>query len=323
MIRTVLVLTGLAGLMMACGAVGDTPSKATVNGYTFSNKAAGQVNLSVSALDSNDRVLSSGTISDPNAASLTEAPAGTTATAKVCGQITGSTSGNLRVAVSLDSTGSMDGNDPPTTENDLTTTKRNQAAKTFVSRMAATDQAAVASFDTSTEATSPYSAIKVTQVFTSNKTLLNTGVDAATDARGGTPLWMAAFDSVDLASAATGNKVALVLTDGGDTEGGKTPEEVINNAKAKGVRVFMIGLGSSLDDSEMQQVAAGTNGLYSSAEDAAQLTGLFNGVFNATQGAGCIETTFAPVPKLGQKVAGTLSFKVNGVPLSAPFNVQF
>ncbi len=321
-----MILSGLSALIVACGSSPATPAgsptSATVNGYTFADKTAGKVNLSVSALDANKTVLPSGTITEATVSGLTVAVTSQTGTASICGQIQGG-SGNLKAALVLDSTGSMFLTDPPSTTGDFTTTQRNQAAKSFVARMGSTDAAAVASFDSNTSPTSPYLAIKLQQDFTSNKTSLNTGVNSATFEGGTTPLWDAVFDAADLTGKQSGsNKIALVMTDGGDNSSTKTATDAINEAKAKGVRVYMIGLGTAIDPTNMQLVAAQTGGLYA-ASDASQLTGLFNGVFNATQGAGCVQLVFSPVPSAGQKVTGTVSFKVNGVALSSAFEVQF
>lgn len=319
-----MILSGLSALMMACGSSptpAGTPTSATVNGYTFADKTGGKVNLSVSALDANKTVLASGTITDTAVSGLTVAATAPTGTASICGQIQGG-SGNLKAALVLDSTGSMSITDPAT-GGDFTTTQRNKAAKSFVARMGSSDAAAVASFDTSTTATTPYLAIKLQQDFSSDKTLLNTGVNNATFEGGTTPLWDAVFDAADLAGKQSGsNKIALVMTDGGDNSSTKTVTDAINEAKAKGVRVYMIGLGTAIIPADMQTVATQTGGLYA-ASDAGQLTDLFNGVFNATQGAGCVQLVFSPVPSAGQKVSGTVSFKVNGVSLSSAFEVQF
>jgi Ca-activated chloride channel homolog len=321
-----IVLGGLSALVVACSpttAPVGVPTSATVNGYTFADKTAGKVNFNVSALDSSNKVLTSGTLSEPTASGVAVAATGTTVTPSICGQIQGQ-SGVLKAAIVLDSTGSMAVNDPASTAGDLTTTKRNQAGKTFISRMGAADSAAVASFDATTPPTAPYLAINLTQNFTSDKALLNSGVNLATRQAGTTNLWDAVFDSADLLGAQTGgNKVALVMTDGVDNASTKVAADAISNAKAKGVHVYMVGLGSSLNATAMQQVAAETGGLYATASQAAQLTGLFNGMFNATQAAGCIQLAFDPVPTTGQKVTGTVGFKVNGVALSAPFDVQF
>jgi Ca-activated chloride channel homolog len=306
------------------------PNRATVNGYTFTNKDAGQVKLSVSALNDQDQVLPTGTISNASVSNLATSGSRLTlqassATVSICANIS-SSSGALKCAIILDSTGSMNRNDPPAVRGDLTTTARNQAAKTFIARMRSTDQAAIATFSTFVTPTTPYNAIQITQDFTSDKNLLRTGTDDATRAEGNTNLWDAVFDASDLLETQTStNKIALVLTDGADSDSIKTVQEAITNATSKGVKIYMIGLGSpsSLNSSEMASIARETGGLYATTGQTSELNNLFNGVFNATQAQGCMEITFNPVPAPGTVVSGTLNFSVNGVALSTSFSITF
>lgn len=331
----------------ACGggapSGGGTPATSgTVNGYSVdpadATKAA---KLSVSGLDSSNNVIKSGTITDTNVplTSITVARrvvqtvaayVPTQVNSVPCGPITGQ-SGSVAAALTLDSTGSMASTDPPSTAGDTTTTKRNIAAKLFVDRMAATDIAAVSSFDTDTTKTSPYLAIKLWQTFSSSKPTLKTGIDSATFAGGSTNLWDAAFDSTNLVESRTEtNKVGIILTDGVDNSSSKTPANVISNATAKTVRLFMIGLSTSSSPlssaaiSNMSNVANSTGGVFAIASDAASLSNTFNGVFNATQGAGCVKINFVPVPPSGVLIKGSLSMKINGgAAITAPFTIQY
>ncbi len=332
--KKILAVAALGFAIIACETQKPplVPSVATINGYTFTNKAAGQVKLSVSALDNQNQVLPSGQISNASVSNLAVSNSrlalqASSATVTVCANIRVDSSGALRCAIILDSTGSMADNDPPTVIGDFTTTARNQAAKTFVARMGANDQAATASFDTGTPATSPYLALKLTQDFTANKTLLRTGVDAATKQNTGTNLWNAVFDAGNLlATQSSTNRIALVLTDGKNTfTTGKTVDEAIANATSKGVKVYMIGLGTpaSLDSENMERIARETGGLYATTGQTTELGNLFNGVFNSTQAQGCMEITFNPVPAPGTVVSGTLNFSVNGVALSTSFSITF
>jgi Ca-activated chloride channel homolog len=331
--KKVFAIAVLSFAIMACETQSVLiPKRATVNGYTFVNKDAGQVKLSVSALNDQDQVLPTGTISNASVSNLAVSGSRLTlqassATVSVCANISVGASGALRCAIILDSTGSMKDNDPPAVPGDFTTTARNQAAKTFVNRMGTNNQAATASFDTGTPATNPYLALKVTQDFTANKTLLRSGIDAATKENTGTNLWNAVFDASDLlATQSSNNRIALILTDGKNTlNSGKTVQEAIANATSKGVKIYMIGLGSpsNLDSSEMESIARGTGGLYATTGQTAELNDLFNGVFNATQAQGCMEITFNPVPAPGTVVSGTLNFSVNGVALSTSFSITF
>jgi|GEM_PF-2468549 len=323
---------GITVALAACGGGGvntsAVPTKATVNGFYITPEKKAQLN--VSAIDGANKVLTSGTITEVSVANTTSvsataaAPLATYAgAATVCGNITAPT-GHLAAAVTLDATGSMADTDPPAVPNDFTTTKRNQAAKTFIQRLSANDKAAVSSFDTYTSASVSYLAIRIRQDFTSDKAALGTAVNTATFEGGGTNLWDAAFDSAGLVNTqSTGNKVAVILTDGENNSGSKTVDDAIARAKANNVRVFTVGLGSSINATQLQKLSNATQGTYAAAGNAAQLDTAFNNIFNATQGAGCVEVTFTPTPTTGAKVTGTLSFKVNGKLLSTTFNIQY
>lgn len=190
-----LLLATLLAFLTACPGEPDAiiPNKASFNGVTQLDTASGKAELSVSALK-DETVLTSGNITN---ASATVEPLGAnlqpqqtfTASAKVCGNI--SPKGETITGVlTLDATGSMQGNDP--------TKLRAEAAKDFVQRMSSQDLSAVASFDTSTDPTAPYTDITIWQNFSSDKALLETAIDKATFDAGNTNVWDAGVDSITL-----------------------------------------------------------------------------------------------------------------------------
>ncbi len=322
--RAVLVFLSLAALglvLSACSTSGSSAKTATFNGVTALDAVAGTADLSVSVVDGQGAVITTGTLSAPSATvtSVEDAsgPISTSysATALVCGQITGST-GDITGVLTLDSTGSMYSSDP----NDL----RADAAKGFVARMASTDQAAIASFDTSTTPTAGYMAIDLHQTLTSDKTLLNTAIDDATYASGNTNLWDAGVDTATYLAGVTGsNKIAVVLTDGQDNSSSSTPANVISTAQTAGVKFFMVGLGSYVDEQSLIDIATQTSGTYAQVQDASDLAGLFDGIFNATKAAGCIHVQFSPVPASGHILKGRLTFELDGEPVTADYIVVF
>jgi len=318
---SLIILLAIAG----CGSSGPAPTEVTLNGYTI-DYDTGTVSFNLSALDSNGELITSGSVESPVArVDRAEDASGNaldnvSSTATVCGDIYSHDS--IIAVITLDATGSMAGNDPYD--------QRSDAAKAFIDRLGAGDLAAVASFDTDTTPTSGYSAIHIWQDFTNDKTLLYNAVDSATFAGGWTNLWDAVVDDADLLSQQTtsAEKVALVLTDGEDTDSYHTSSEAAEYAKDKGVKVYMIGLGdpNSLDFSEMQQVAAETGGLFAAASDADQLSDMFDGMFNATKASFCISVQFqvdgAPPPP-GTTISGTLSFWVNNRNFDVDYTVTF
>jgi von Willebrand factor type A domain len=293
---------------------GPVPVKATFNGVRKINAVTGTAQISVSALDKDSLLLPSGTITEPvvTGSSTTtlalNARATFQATSNVCGAIA-SSGGSLRAILTFDGSGSMSDTDPGQL--------RNQAAKSFVDRMGSTDQAIVGSF--STLVTLPPIAD-----LTSDKAKLKAAIDKATYASGGTNLWGAAFESTNLIATASGpSKIAIVFTDGEDTSNRYTPTEVIANANAKGIKMYMVGFGDSINATKMTAVANGTNGIYRGVRAASDLKDLFNTTFNAVTAAGCIEIVFSPIPNAGTTVNGSVQFKVNGAALNTPFTINF
>jgi Ca-activated chloride channel homolog len=294
---------------------GPAPVKATFNGVKKIDATKGSAQVSISALDKDNVLLASGTITEPSAtisATLTatglQARASFQATSSVCGGIA-TTGGNLTAILMLDGSGSMAITDP----GEL----RNQAAKSFVDRMGTADRAAIGSFSSNV-------VLPVQADLTSDKPRLKTAIDTATYAGGGTNLWGAAFESTNFIAAAAGSgKVAIIFTDGEDNGASHSTTEVISNANNQGVKIYMVGFGVSTNASQMTAVATGTNGIYRGVGSATDLKDLFNTTFNAATASGCIEMQFNPKPTSGTTVNGTLQFKVNGTPLSTPFNINF
>lgn len=299
-----------------------TPTKGNVNGFAINSDQS--ANLNVSALDNSNAVLKNGKLT---AASVTGASVQSwkvaqqgstpvTATASVCGDIT-SQSGSLTAGIMLDASGSMASTDP--------TKQRGVAAKAFVDRLQGSDAVAITSFSSGKPKTAPYTQLTVHQGFSGDKTALKTAVDVAAVASGSTPLWKSTTELVDFVSKQSGsNKVGFVLTDGNADDASQL-QAAIDAAKAAKIRLFMLGLGTpgSLDVVDMQKAAADTGGLYAVTSSATDLNLVFNGAFNASQGAGCIKLSFTPTPVAGNKITGTLNFSANGVPLSTTFDVQY
>lgn len=307
------------------------PASITVNGFV-PGSSPGTAQLSVSAFDTHGELLESGALTEPALSGMAiAAPAGlrtqsaarltasVTGTATVCGNIV--SLGAVTAAITLDATGSMSYTDPQEL--------RRGAAKQFIARLAGKDSAAVSSFDTGTPPSPGYTAMHIWQDFTTVHAALNSAVDHATFAGGSTPLWSATDDSrLFLLGHAGTNRVAVVLTDGGDNASYVDRDQVVANAQAAGVRLFMIGLGGDayIDGSGMKDAAARTGGLFARADKADELVGLFDGVFNASRAAGCLNVTLqvdGAEPAHGTSIQGLLTVKVDGTPVSGRFRVDF
>jgi hypothetical protein len=309
----VIVCAALCGIILTACIGGGTqvqePAEATINGIRNIDRVAGTAEFSVSATDQQGDLVTKGTISDTSA---TVEQSGFSASANVCdnGQIVNN--GSLTAALTLDASGSMRDNDPDK--------KRADGAKLFVDRMSAGDKAAVFSFE-------GLLVENWTKGFISDKAQLYTTIDQASYIGSGTPLYDAAVVVIsELKNETATNKVAVIFTDGEDTGSNNGPQDVINQAQAAKVRLFMIGLEStpgSIDVREMQDIASSTSGLYGSVLSSESLTDLFDNAFNASKASGCIGIGFNPIPIAGTTLSGKLNFKINNKGFSGLYTVTF
>jgi VWFA-related protein len=162
---------------------------------------------------------------------------------------------NTAIAMAIDRSGSM------------STTDMNNAktgAKVIVNSMSAEDRSAVVSFAGD---------VRLDQAFTGDKAALNSAIDSL--ARGGlTALYNAIYLSINMAGDEIGVPAVIAFTDGHDNIGGQTVNSVINQAQAKGVPVYTIGIGS-VNHSVLQQIADQTGGKYYHSPNSAQLERIY------------------------------------------------
>lgn len=93
---------------------------------------------------------------------------------------------------------------------------------------------------------------------------------------GGTPLYISQVAATDFSAtnATRPGKAVLTFSDGDDTRGGYTATQVAENAIAKNVRLFNIGLGGAETEMLCRQALA-TGGSFMYAKDARQLISMF------------------------------------------------
>ncbi|MBR9974973.1 MAG: VWA domain-containing protein, partial [Bacteroidetes bacterium] len=125
------------------------------------------------------------------------------------------------------------------------------------------DEAAVIWFNTSST---------LQQGMTSDTSLLNAAVQAI-PASGATAVWDALYAGLQETANNGGNscRAVVVLTDGADNSSTRTPAELIAFAQANHIRVFTIGLGSSFNSIEFQEIAGNTGGRYYQTSSVTQL----------------------------------------------------
>ncbi|XOF34169.1 MAG: vWA domain-containing protein [Candidatus Electrothrix sp. YB6] len=172
----------------------------------------------------------------------------------------------MDVVFALDSSGSMDWNDP--------SDKRKEAAKDFVDKMDdSIDQAGVVSWDSNVDFTQPLTndfllvRDKIDDVDSSGNTNLNAGLNAA-------------ISLLDSGKQANATHVIIFLTDGdGAYTPSGSPGSPADAAAAKGYIIYSIGLGNA-DAGPLQDMANATGGQFFSAPTADNLQSIFDAIFD-------------------------------------------
>jgi len=170
----------------------------------------------------------------------------------------------------LDHSGSMaeraaDGDDKPKIE------ALREASSRFVELMRPTAKTTLLPFSSDIQKPLPFSA---------NKEALKRDIKEL-QPEGGTLLYDATWYGIETLAAARlpGKKAVVVLTDGWDESPGsrRTDQDVIDAAKAAGVRVYLLGLGRAEEINEpvMQKIADETKGEYFHAENQQKLYEIF------------------------------------------------
>lgn len=160
----------------------------------------------------------------------------------------------LTIGFSIDSSESMTWNDP----DDI----RKQTAKEFVDKLDQNDKAAVVDFDATAKVNCP---------LTSNKTVIKNAIDQI-DSYGSTSLTAGMTASLNqLENSQSTAKYVIMLTDGQGVYDQSLTQRAIN----QGIVVYTIGLGSEVDEPLLRGIAEATGGKYYFAEQASDLSGIF------------------------------------------------
>jgi len=164
----------------------------------------------------------------------------------------------LSIAVLLDRSGSMarDANNQP----DPDSTKMREAKKAitaFFDLLDVRDEAAIFSF--TTVGFFLNHVFTVEHDFTADVVSLKNALVPIV-AEGGTRLWDAVIDAVDLLKVRTGRKALIVVTDGIDRGIFSTRDEAIRAAVNEGIPVYPIGLGGDVDAGALSGLASATGG---------------------------------------------------------------
>ena len=164
---------------------------------------------------------------------------------------------NVDVPLVLDSSGSMTSNDP----NNL----RLEGAKRFVQALRLQDRAAIVDFDDDAVVLSP---------LTTDKAALEQAINQI-DASGGTNIGAGVRAGLDTFTAdRTRAKILILLTDGE----GSYDDRLTDEAAANFVTIYTIGLGSSVNQALLQDIARRTGGEYFPVTTADQLPDVFRNI---------------------------------------------
>lgn len=184
---------------------------------------------------------------------------------------------NSDLAIALDSSGSMSkpwfmfwddpqvGHDPDG--------ERRKAAKNLIDRLSTTDRVAVVDFDHVASVLHPLSVMDSKAARRAAKAAVN-----RIDDEGGTDLSAGLDAGIE---ELTRNRVEgrqqflIFLTDG---EGNYDPASA-QRARAAGIKIYTIGLGSEINPAILEEIARDTGGRYYPVEDAESLTALFEKIF--------------------------------------------
>ena len=178
-------------------------------------------------------------------------------------EFTGATTAQeMTVALVLDRSDSMSGSK-------LAMAK--QAAETFVQLMKESDSACLIVFD---------DYVHEMQTLTTDKDQLTFKIRSIR-AQGTTALYDAAYTGLNRLAPIRRRKAAIVLTDGINNSGYRTPEEVIQYAREIQASIYTIGLGSGgrryggIDEGVLRRMASETGGSYFYAPSADKLGDLY------------------------------------------------
>jgi VWFA-related protein len=163
------------------------------------------------------------------------------------------------------------------------------AASHFLDMLGETDSAQVLTFARE---------VKRLTLMTTSRSAARAGI-SATVARGDTALYDALYESVALLKERVGRKAIVLLSDGVDDDGtGKqlskhTVREVLVLARQVNVPIYVVGLGTELDEATLTQtqVAQDTGGLYLKTPNASELKLLYASIGEQLAGQYAIHYT--------------------------------
>lgn len=164
------------------------------------------------------------------------------------------------IALCLDTSGSI-------TDSELS--QVNAAAGKFIDYFSSADRGAIYKFSNN---------VTLSQSLTSDKAVLKNAINASALERGMTSLNDAVYDAITLCRQSQNRQAVVAITDGYDNDSGHSLQQVIDYSLENKIPVFTIGLGSPLNVSLLQTMAAECRGVYFNAITINKLEEVFNKV---------------------------------------------
>jgi Carboxypeptidase regulatory-like domain/von Willebrand factor type A domain len=233
----------------------------------------------------------------------------------------GTNEGPYSALLLMDQSGSILGTDP--------VDSRIQAGKIFFSALSAPDNAMLAAFASS--GSLPYTPITLWGSFTSSGSGFYGPLDKLAHMEGGgTPLYASTAALVDHVSSngPNPNRAVVVFTDGEDTDGTWSMDQVISLAQSKRVKLFTVGLSSNINFQVLSQMAAETGGAMMWAGDARQLISMYGSLGNLLRGTARFYRTRWSVIRSsdtwgpGGWISSSVKIQTPAGALEAPFYVR-
>ncbi|MDT8325346.1 MAG: VWA domain-containing protein, partial [Bacteroidota bacterium] len=148
-----------------------------------------------------------------------------------------------------------------------------QAGRTFIDQMdGVVDEASILWFNTQ---------VNIAQQMTTIKPLLYSAVDGL-PAGGGTAVWDGIYAGIiELVNNGVNQcRAVVVMTDGKDNASTRTPAEIISLANRNRIRVYTVGVGSSINATELEMIALLTGGRYYQTPSASQVADIYRQIAN-------------------------------------------
>ncbi|MFZ1986347.1 MAG: VWA domain-containing protein [Desulfatitalea sp.] len=167
----------------------------------------------------------------------------------------------LSVVITLDTSGSMS----------KRMKEAQAAAMSFVDTLGSHDSAQVVAFARE---------VKRLTTMSTNRQATREAIEK-TVARGDTALYDALYESIQLVKDRTGRKAIVLLSDGVDDDGtGRalskhTVKDVLGLAREVNVPIYVLGLGTEIDEAGLTETATETGALYYKAPQASELKALY------------------------------------------------